>query len=227
MPLLHSSGPSCVCSSPVFASARQLDMVRAILVALHPRSCRMSERSAPPQNGLYQHRNRHALLHCLRCGLSDVRRWLFQVLPLITYPIAIAASLCAFVTLLARIWRRDCHVLASPPLSRRAPNKTNQSPTRLYPFFNRWLSFRHLPPLTWAWICLRDDRSGFDSCAGLFFSYRSLHPGSGVSPAVPVLLLLSGWYLWAIFQTARLRFSTMSRPRLQEAGLRMQFPFIC
>ena len=52
------------------------------------------------------------------------------------------------------------------------------------------------------------------SYVGLFFCYRCLHPVSGVSPLVPVLLLLFAWYLWALFQTARLRFSAMNRPRL-------------
>jgi len=49
---------------------------------------------------------------------------------------------------------------------------------------------------------------------GMCFSYRSIHPGSGVSPVVPVLLLLFSWYLWGVFQTLRLRFSDNGRPRL-------------
>jgi hypothetical protein len=35
---------------------------------------------------------------------------------------------------------------------------------------------------------------------------------SGVSPVVPVLLLLFSWYLWAFFQTWRLRFSDDATP---------------
>ena len=99
---------------------------------------------------------------------------------------------------------------------RRSSTKNDQSSARFYPFFNLLaLVTIVVLPLTWAWICgLQDRISGSDSCTGLFFSYRSLYPGSGVSPVVPMLLLLLGWYLWAILQTARLRFSTMSRPRL-------------
>jgi hypothetical protein len=48
----------------------------------------------------------------------------------------------------------------------------------------------------------------------LSFSYRCIHPASGVSPLVPVLLLLLSWYLWAVVQTWRLRFSDSGRPRL-------------
>jgi hypothetical protein len=49
---------------------------------------------------------------------------------------------------------------------------------------------------------------------GFSFCYRSIHPDSGVSPLVPVLLLLFGWYVWAVLQTLRLRFSDSGRPRL-------------
>jgi hypothetical protein len=69
--------------------------------------------------------------------------------------------------------------------------------------------------LAWMlWLCLHDPAAWGTSYVGLFFSYRCLYPVSGVSPLVPVLLLLFAWYLWAIFQTARLRFSAMNRPRL-------------
>jgi len=69
-------------------------------------------------------------------------------------------------------------------------------------------------PLLWVYLC-SDHESGLvsgTSSVGLFFSFRCIHPGSGVSPVVPVLLLLLSWYLWAVFQTWRLRFSENNRP---------------
>ncbi|WP_433964614.1 hypothetical protein [Tunturiibacter gelidiferens] len=66
----------------------------------------------------------------------------------------------------------------------------------------------------WRHICINDSPAGSHSYAGLFFSYRCLNPLNGVCPMVPILLLLFSWYLWAICKTARLRFSTLSRPRL-------------
>jgi hypothetical protein len=97
--------------------------------------------------------------------------------------------------------------------------QSNLQPTiQLYTFFNVLaLLAAIIIPLIWARICWQMTVNGNATYAGVFFSYRSLHPDSGVSPVVPVLLLLFGWYLWAIFQTARLRFSTMSRPQLPES----------
>jgi hypothetical protein len=72
-------------------------------------------------------------------------------------------------------------------------------------------------PLIWSYLCYGDHAGGLapdTSDVGLFFSFRCVHPGSGVSPVVPVLLLLLSWYLWAVFQTWRLRFSNNSRPML-------------
>jgi hypothetical protein len=76
----------------------------------------------------------------------------------------------------------------------------------------------------WILICLTDQSSrygadfgptsGVHNFAGLYFSYRCLQPLSGVCPLVPILLLLLAWYLWAVCQTSRLRFSEMHRPRL-------------
>lgn len=71
-----------------------------------------------------------------------------------------------------------------------------------------------LIPLLWIWICGAGASGRSPSRVGLFFSYRCLNPASGVSPLVPVLLLLFSWYLWSTFQTRRLRFSETSRPRL-------------
>jgi hypothetical protein len=68
----------------------------------------------------------------------------------------------------------------------------------------------------WAWISLCEANwlAITGSKATLFFAYRCLNPASGVSPLVPVLLLLFSWYLWSVFQTLRLRFSKLNRPRL-------------
>jgi len=66
----------------------------------------------------------------------------------------------------------------------------------------------------WCWLCWRQ---GAGRSLGVFFSYRCIHPDSGVSPLTPVVLLLWGWYLWAVTQTRRLRFSRNTRPRLPDA----------
>ena len=89
------------------------------------------------------------------------------------------------------------------------------SKCRIYTFFNAMslLALIGIPYL-WSSICNADNPGGYHSYAGLYFSYRCLHPFSGVSPLLPVLLLLLAWYLWAIYQTARLRFSPIHRPRI-------------
>ena len=51
---------------------------------------------------------------------------------------------------------------------------------------------------------------------GTFFSYRCLHPLSGVSPLTPALLLLLGWFFWAVMHARRLRLTTRSRPRMPD-----------
>lgn len=51
---------------------------------------------------------------------------------------------------------------------------------------------------------------------GTFFSYRCLHPVSGVSPMAPALLLLWGWFFWALLHARRLRLTPRSRPRLPD-----------
>ncbi len=107
------------------------------------------------------------------------------------------------------------------------PQKSSKYPTGLYFYFNlAALATLFAVPAIWIWICTGDKVSGVASYVGLFFSYRSLHPGSGVSPSIPILLVLFGWYLWAVFQTARLRFSTMNRPRLPDRVLcESTYPF--
>lgn len=69
-------------------------------------------------------------------------------------------------------------------------------------------------PLLWILICTENRVEGQLRYVGLFFSYRCLHPESGVSPLVPVLMLLIGWSAWAALQLLRLRFSWNIRPIL-------------
>ncbi len=69
-------------------------------------------------------------------------------------------------------------------------------------------------PTFWVILCETNHTLGTHTFAGLFFSYRCLHPESGVSPLPPIVLLLFGWYLWGLCQTLRLRFSVNSRPQL-------------
>jgi hypothetical protein len=89
----------------------------------------------------------------------------------------------------------------------------------VYPWFNLLACVTLLlVPGLWAYLCLTNSAGpsapGGLNLVGLCFSYRCIHPGSGVSPVVPVLLLLFSWYLWGVFQTRRLRYSGDGRPRL-------------
>lgn len=78
-----------------------------------------------------------------------------------------------------------------------------------------------LIPALWTYICMNNTHHGtrlrplhYCDSAGLSFAFRCLHPLNGVSPLIPVLLLLFGWYLWGLFQTWRMCFSESKRPRL-------------
>ncbi len=123
----------------------------------------------------------------------------------------------ASVTLVSGFVALGATLSRTLPHSGRAAAINPDSTTSLYPWFNLVALVTVLAvPLLWMWICLRTTVEGIASYVGLFFSYRSLHPTSGVSPVIPILLLLFSWYLWSVFQTARLRFSTMSRPRLPD-----------
>ena len=93
------------------------------------------------------------------------------------------------------------------------------SETAFYPWFNLIALLSALAvPLLWAYLCTNDrieiKGAQHSTLVGFFFSYRCLHPASGVSPILPILFLLFSWYLWAFFQTRRLRFSENSRPML-------------
>jgi hypothetical protein len=91
-------------------------------------------------------------------------------------------------------------------------------------FFLNLLTWASLLVLSvvWFYLCTTGDAkllSGVPAnlnLVGLSFSYRCINPGSGVSPLVPVLLLLLSWYLWSVLQTWRLRFSANGRPRLPQ-----------
>ena len=70
--------------------------------------------------------------------------------------------------------------------------------------------------MAWIVICHTEKMHDQYNYVSLFFSYRCLYPGSGVSPLVPILLILAGWYLWSIFQALRLRFAVATRPKLPQ-----------
>ncbi|CAN5459389.1 hypothetical protein BH10ACI4_BH10ACI4_04840 [soil metagenome] len=69
-------------------------------------------------------------------------------------------------------------------------------------------------PLFWFRVCTENLIEGELRYVGLFFSYRCLRPESGVSPIIPVMLLLLGWVVWSVLQMMRLRFSWNVRPLL-------------
>lgn len=70
--------------------------------------------------------------------------------------------------------------------------------------------------VVWLSLCSTELWTHDGSKANWFFAYRCLNPASGVSPLVPIILLLFSWYLWSYFQTLRLRFSHLNRPRLPD-----------
>jgi hypothetical protein len=140
--------------------------------------------------------------------LFSIHRFYFVDIP--SFTIASITLLAGFAALIATLSR-------TLPHSGRPAGIHPESTTWLYPYFNLLALITVIGvPLIWMWICLRTTVDDTASYVGLFFSYRSLHPTSGVSPVIPILLLLFSWYLWSVFQTARLRFSTMSRPRLPD-----------
>jgi hypothetical protein len=90
----------------------------------------------------------------------------------------------------------------------------------LYGFFNLVAAAALVGTIVfWILICGSDNSGGHHSYAGLYFSYRCLRLLSKVSPLWPILLLLFAWYLWSIYQTARLRFSAIHRPRLARLSI--------
>jgi hypothetical protein len=130
--------------------------------------------------------------------------------------VLLAAGL-AVISTWSRTWRYTWYRLERKGKENRA--QLLQSDRAGYLLFNAVATITVvLIPGVWCWICqidlLANPAATIHTKYGIFFSYRCLHPTSGVSPVVPVFLVLLGWYLWAICQTYRLRFSDASRPRL-------------
>ena len=63
----------------------------------------------------------------------------------------------------------------------------------------------------WFWWGLHADGA---SRYGFFFGYRSTHLAAGVSPLMPMLLLLAAIFLWSVFEILRLHFDDQIRPKL-------------
>lgn len=134
----------------------------------------------------------------------------------------LSAILAATLTM-RRTWRhtlKDAEEISHKVPSCRRPHFVNEKSTlsseaSLYPWFNVIALVTTFAVTSfWVYLCESDTGHHGTSFVGLFFSYRSLHPASGVSPLLPILLLLFSWYLWALLQTKRLRFSGNSRPIL-------------
>jgi hypothetical protein len=134
----------------------------------------------------------------------------------------------AIVALIATL-RRTHGVL----LSWSAPNGEAIADANRLERLRLWLACNsHLPfaaaaavtalffPVLWMSICGTEVTGGNHTFVGAFFSYRCLYPGSGVCPLLPVLLILFGWYVWAVTQTLRLRFSNLERPQLPNTIIR-------
>lgn len=81
-----------------------------------------------------------------------------------------------------------------------------------------WL-IAHLALWAFAWYMWRTWSALFTidpggSLYGFFFAFRSVHMATGVSPATPMVPLLTAGYLWSIFEVWRIRFNDEFRPRL-------------
>ena len=127
------------------------------------------------------------------------------------YPVATTDHVFAWLTIIAAGVTGSFTFVKTRPYCR--PPQCPQ-----YTFFNL-LSVVALVVIIVLWICIcyNGSSDSYPTYAGLYFSFRCLRPLSGVCPLLPVLLLLLAWYLWSIYQTARLRFSEVHRPHL--AGL--------
>ena len=96
--------------------------------------------------------------------------------------------------------------------------KDVEAEAAFYPVFNLLaLATAVVVPCLWVALCVRNGEGGSNSYLGLFFSYRSLFPASGVCPLLPIVLILLTWYIWAHLQTKRLRFSENRRPMMPGA----------
>jgi hypothetical protein len=112
--------------------------------------------------------------------------------------VMIAAACLTGILTFAKTWRYCC------------PRQCHQ-----YTFFNVMDAVALVTTIVfWTHICSSGNGDNNPTYVGLYFSYRCLRPLSGVCPLLPILLLLLAWYLWSIYQTARLRFSEIHRPRI-------------
>jgi hypothetical protein len=193
----------CICHAAVVLSAEYWSPFTRDL-AIH-------QNDQPRRRSVYLHIGT-AVLFCMSFVIASP---MFMVLRV--YRWNLGNLVIASVTLLAGIGAMLSTLHMTRPYIKYAPQRSPKYPTDLYFGFNLVaLATVIIVPILWVWICVHEPTNSVASHVGLFFSYRCLHPGSGVSPVIPVLLLLSGWYLWSVFQTARLRFSTMNRPRLPD-----------
>lgn len=132
--------------------------------------------------------------------------------------ITLMFSLIAFLLTLRKTWKHLGWQKASDEytsgMSER--EKARIKLDKNFPLFFNVLALFALILIPFAWIgtCETEIVNGTNRHLGIFFSYRCLHPLSGVSPLMPMLLVLMGWYLWAVLQTLRLRFSKKTRPYL-------------
>jgi hypothetical protein len=136
--------------------------------------------------------------------------------------LVLSSALLSVVVTFWKTWRYIGWVNPRGRRSKKSSGSQNANHVNagvVYLFLNvlPWTTLIALPPLWWQ-LCVTESTNypkalGL-SLVGLSFSYRCINPGSGVSPVVPVLLLLLSWYLWAFFHTWRLRFSEHGRPWL-------------
>jgi len=123
---------------------------------------------------------------------------------------SVVLLLIGFLSCAMTLWKTRHHI---------APPSCPLDPERIYWWLNLlvWSTGIALAAI-WIYLCFTGSAGAPGdstlSYVGLSFSYRCVNPGSGVSPVVPVLLLLLGWYVWAFCQTWRLRFSDYGRPRI-------------
>jgi hypothetical protein len=139
------------------------------------------------------------LVPCTRILKLDGWSWILGAMTLVSGTTAVGATL-------SRTWSYKI-----APLSVGGDR-------RYYNFFNLLAVLTGISLVgLWVWSCGPGWWSDSRSFSGVFFAYRCINPTNGVSPLVPILLLLFSWFLWSIFQTLRLRFSNCNRPRLPDA----------
>jgi hypothetical protein len=136
-----------------------------------------------------------------------------------------AGSLAAFIFLLSSaavtLWKTWGYCGLGVRPGKNAPVSLVQAAYDLF-YANRYLLVNLLAwtafatvIFVWRHLCVTYSPAGSHAyLVGASFAYRCLNPSSGVSPLVPIALLLFCWYLWAFYRTRRLRFSEAGRPWL-------------